>query len=83
MTFTPERKADTSTNAQTLAEGTATLSYTPTGGEPVTLATATAQADGSFTLTYDTKEKKLPIGENLSLTVSYGGSGALNPTEKK
>ena len=30
----------------------------------------------------DTKEKKLPIGENLPLTVSYGGSGALNPVEE-
>ena len=83
VTFTPERQANSSTNAQTLAEDTATLSYTPDGKDPVTLATATAQADGSFKLTYDTKEKKLPIGENLPLTVSYGGSGALNPTEKK
>lgn len=80
VTFTPERKANTSTNA--LAENTATLTYTPDSGETVTLATATAQADGSFKLTYDTKEKKLPIGENLSLTVSYGGSGALNPVEE-
>ena len=83
VTFTPERQASTSTNAQTLAENTATLTYTPDEGEKVTLATATAQADGSFKLTYDTQEKKLPIGENLPLTVSYGGSGALNPTEKK
>ena len=83
VTFTPERQADTSANAQTLAEGTATLSYTPAEEDPVELATATAQADGSFKFTYDTKEKKLPIGENLPLTVSYGGSGALNPTEKK
>lgn len=83
VTFTPEWQADTSANAQTLAEGTATLSYTPAEEDPVELATATAQADGSFKLTYDTKEKKLPIGENLPLTVSYGGSGALNPTEKK
>ena len=82
VTFTPERKADTSTNAQTLAEGTATLSYTPTGGEAKQLATATAETDGSFTLTYDTKEKKLPIGENLPLTVSYGGSGEFNPVQE-
>lgn len=81
VTFTPERKANTKTNA--LTENTATLSYTPAEGETVELATATAQADGSFKLTYDTKEKKLPIGENLPITVSYGGSGALNPTEKK
>lgn len=83
VTFTPERQADTSANAQTLAEGTVTLSYTPAEEDPVELATATAEADGSFELSYDTKEKKLPIGENLPLTVSYGGSGALNPTEKK
>ncbi len=80
VTFTPERKVDTNTNA--LTEDTATLTYTPDSGETVTLATATAQADGSFKLTYDTKEKKLPIGENLSLTVSYGGSGELNPVEE-
>lgn len=79
VTFTPERKANTSTNA--LAENTATLTYTPDEGEEVTLATATAQDDGSFTLTYDTKKKELPIGEDLSLTVSYGGSDALNPAE--
>ncbi|MEE0206706.1 MAG: hypothetical protein UEX93_07545, partial [Peptococcaceae bacterium] len=82
VTFTPQRKADTSTNAMSLEEDTATLSYTPTGGETVELATATAEADGSFKLTYDTKEKKLPIGENLPLTVSYGGSDALNPVEQ-
>lgn len=82
VTFTPERKANTSTNAQTLAEGTATLTYTTAEGETVTLATATAQAEGSFTLTYDTKKKELPIGENLSLAVSYGGSGELNPVEE-
>lgn len=82
VTFTPERQADTSANAQTLAEGTATLTYTPDEGEKVTLATATAEDDGSFTLTYDTKEKKLPIGENLPLTVSYGGSSEFNPVEE-
>ena len=82
VTFTPERKANTSTNAPTLAEGTATLTYTTAEGETVTLATATAQAEGSFTLTYDTKKKELPIGENLSLAVSYGGSGELNPVEE-
>ena len=80
VTFTPERKANIATNA--LAEGTATLTYTNAEGEPVTLATATAQTDGSFKLTYDTKRKELPFGENLSLTVSYGGSDALNPVEE-
>ena len=83
VTFTPERQADTGTNALALAANTATLTYTPDEGEEVTLGTATAQADGSFELTYDTKEKKLPIGENLPLTVSYGGSGALNQVEKE
>ena len=82
VTFTPQQKTDTSTNVLSLEEDTATLSYTPTGGETVTLATATAEADGSFELTYDTKEKKLPIGEDLSLTVSYGGSDALNPVKE-
>ena len=80
VTFIPERKTDTSTNA--LAEDIAALTYTNAGGEEVTLATATAQEDGSFKLTYDTKEKKLPIGEDLSLAVSYGGSDALNPAEE-
>ena len=82
VTFTPERKANTSTNVLSLEEDTATLSYTPTGGETVTLATATAQTDGSFELSYDTKKKRLPIGENLTLTVSYGGSGEFNPVEE-
>ena len=67
VTFTPERKANTSTNVLSLEEDTATLSYTPTGGETVTLATATAQTDGSFELSYDTEKKRLPIGENLTL----------------
>ena len=77
VTFTPQPRVTTSTKS--LAENTATLTYTNAEGEAVILATATAQADGSFTLTYDTKEKKLPIGEDLSLTVAYGGSDALNP----
>ena len=81
VVFNPERKTETNTNS--LAENTATLTYTPTEGAAVELATATAQSDGSFELSYDTKEKKLPIGENLTLTVSYGGSGALNPVEKE
>lgn len=80
VTFTPERQANTSTNA--LAENTATLTYTNAEGEAIQLAKATAGEDGTFTLTYDTKEKKLPIGEDLTLTVSYGGSGALNPVKE-
>ena len=82
VTFTPERKVDTNTNALALEEDTATLSYTPAEGETVTLATATAEADGSFRLSYDTGEKQLPIGENLTLTVSYGGSSEFNPLEE-
>jgi len=82
VTFTPQQKTDTSTNAQTLAEGTAILTYTLDGKDPVTLATATAEADGSFKLSYDTKKKQLPIGEDLTLTVSYGGSDALNPVQE-
>lgn len=80
VTFTPQRRAGIATNA--LTENTAALTYTPAGGAEVTLATADAAADGSFTLSYDTKEKKLPIGENLSLAVHYGGSGTLNPVEE-
>ena len=80
VTFTPQPRVTTSTKS--LAENTATLTYTNAEGEEVTLATAIAQADGSFTLTYDTKEKKLPIGENLSLTVSYGGSSGFNPVKE-
>ena len=82
VTFTPQQKTDTSTNAQTLAEGTAILTYTLDGKDPVTLATATAEADGAFKLSYDTKKKQLPIGEDLTLTVSYGGSDALNPVQE-
>ena len=81
VTFTPQPRVTTSTKS--LEENTATLTYTNAEGPAVELATATAQSDGSFELSYDTKEKKLPIGENLPLTVSYGGSGALNPVEKE
>ena len=80
VTFTPERSEGISTHA--LVEGTASLTYANAEGEEVTLATAAAQADGSFELSYDTGEKKLPIGEDLALTVSYGGSHALNPAEE-
>ena len=79
VTFTPQPRVTTSTNA--LTENTATLTYTPAEGEAVELATATAQADGSFKLAYDTREKKLPCEDNMTLTVSYGGSGELNPAE--
>ena len=82
VTFTPQPTQSASTNALSLEENTATLTYTPTEGEPVQLAKATEEKGGTFTLTYDTKDKKLPIGENLSLTVSYGGSGELNPAEE-
>ena len=80
VTFTPKLRVTTSTKS--LEENTATLTYTNAEGEEVTLATATAGDDGSFTLTYDTKEKKLPIGEDLTLTVSYGGSSGFNPVQE-
>ncbi len=80
VTFTPQPRVTTSTKS--LEENTATLTYTPAEGEAVTLATATVGDDGSFKLAYDTREKKLPIGEDLTLTVSYGGSDALNPVEE-
>ena len=80
VTFTPQPRVTTSTKS--LEENTATLTYTNAESEEVTLDTATVGDDGSFMLTYDTKEKELPIGEELSLTVSYGGSGALNPVEE-
>ena len=80
VTFTPQLRVTTSTKS--LEENTATLTYTNAEGEEVTLATATAGDDGSFTLTYDTKEKKLPIGEDLTLTVSYGGSSGFNPVQE-
>ena len=80
IAFTPQRKE---VDTKALTENTATLTYTPDEGEAIQLAEATAGEDGSFKLTYDTKKKELPIGENLSLTVSYGGSGELNPVEKE
>ena len=81
IAFTPQRKE---VDTKALTENTATLTYTPDEGEAIQLAEATAGEGGTFTLTYDTKQRQLPIGENLSLTVSYGGSGELNPvTETK
>ena len=80
VTFTPQPRVTTSTKS--LEENTATLTYTNAESEEVTLDTATVGDDGSFMLTYDTKEKKLPIGENLSLIVSYGGSGEFNPVQE-
>ncbi|MBQ4579891.1 MAG: hypothetical protein IJA83_04460 [Clostridia bacterium] len=40
------------------------------------LAEATVAADNTFTLTYDTTEKKLPVGSH-TLTVEFGGTGNL------
>ena len=49
----------------------------------VVLATATQpDADGTYTLTYDTQQKGLVIGEN-KLTVSFGGSGGLNASSEE
>lgn len=79
VTFMLQRKGAAGENAA--AEGTASLAYAPNEGEAVTLATATAEADGSFTLAYDTKDRKLPVGDDLPLTVSYSGSSTLTPTE--
>ena len=45
-------------------------------GDPITDPVDVGD-DGSFTLTYDTAGKKIPIG-NQTLTVKYGGSGNLN-----
>ena len=83
VTFTPQPTQSASTNALSLEENTATLTYTPTEGEPVQLDKATEEKGGTFTLTYDTKQKQLPIGENLPLTISYGGNSELNPVEKE
>ncbi|OUP10154.1 hypothetical protein B5F33_03650 [Collinsella sp. An2] len=41
------------------------------------LATADVENGGGFTLTYDTSNKGIPIGEEQTLTVKYGGSSDL------
>ena len=46
-------------------------------GDTVLASSNTANADGSYTLTYDTQQKGLTIGTN-TLTVSFGGDSNLN-----
>lgn len=48
-------------------------------GDTVLTGTTTVNDDGSYTLIYDTQDKGLTIGSN-TLTVSFGGSGSLNPS---
>lgn len=47
-------------------------------GDAVLASAGTADADGSYTLAYDTTGKGLPVGQS-TLTVSYGGSSSLKP----
>lgn len=68
--------------ASTTASGTSTNSITQNqvglylGDSEEELATANV-TDNSFTLTYDTAGKGIPVGESQTLTVRYGGSGDL------
>lgn len=75
ITVTPEQTAAYGINALTTAQDVVELK----NGDTVLASTTTANADGSYTLTYDTRGKGLAIGNN-ALTVSYGGSGSLNPS---
>lgn len=70
ITVTPEQTADT--NTLNTLEDTVELYI----GNKLLVANA---GQGPYTLIYDTKEQDLSIGENI-LTVSYGGSGSLNPS---
>ena len=45
------------------------------------LATANVDSDGSFALTYDTAGQGIPIGDDQTLTVKYGGSSDLTSGE--
>ncbi len=75
ITVTPEQTAAYGINALTTAQDVVELKT----GDAVLASATTANADGSYTLTYDTRGKGLAIGNN-ALTVSYGGSGSLNPS---
>ena len=66
------KAAESTVNALTLEQNTAQLYC---GETP--LSEAVNVEDGSFTLTYDTSEKGIPIGSQ-TLTVKYGGSGIFN-----
>lgn len=60
-------------NALTTAANTVEL-Y---NGNKLLASTTTVNDDGSYTLTYNTQQKGLTIGEN-TLTVSFGGDSGLN-----
>ena len=75
ITVTPEQTAANGINALTTETGTVELKK----GDTVLASSIDVDDDGSYTLTYDTKNQGLPIGTN-TLTVSYGGSGSLNPS---
>ena len=50
--------------------------------EDTSLATAeTSNADGTYTLTYDTENKIIPIGNALSLTVKFYGDSNMTDSE--
>ena len=71
----PSIKEQTATNALTTAQGTVELKK----GDTVLASSTDVDEDGSYTLTYDTKNQDLSIGDN-TLTVSYGGSSSLKPS---
>ncbi len=72
---TPEQTAANGINALTTAENTVELKK----GDTVLASSIDVDDDGSYTLTYDTKNQDLSIGDN-TLTVSYGGSSSLKPS---
>lgn len=74
ITVTPEQTAANGINTQT-AQNAVELRK----GDTVLTGTTTVNDDGSYTLIYDTQDKGLTIGSN-TLTVSFGGSGSLNPS---
>ena len=47
------------------------------------IATAVVDSNGNFTLSYDTAGQSIPIGEDQTLTVCYGGSSDLNSGSTK
>ena len=75
ITVTPEQTAANGINALTTETGTVELKK----GDTVLASSIDVDDDGSYTLTYDTKNQDLSIGDN-TLTVSYGGSSSLKPS---
>ena len=73
-TITIEGKisADSNAAANTLAQNQAALFL----GDTKLVEAVTVESDGSFTFTYDTGEKGIPVG-NQTLTVKYGGSDSM------